>query len=378
MTESRTSLRRPDSRRLTGVAALVAALISGGAFAAPAEESLPVAPATVSAGQAQDPDTAALVATLQKQIAAQQAQLATLEQHLQAKPASAPASGPADREESVVVNGQEVGHPASAPASPLPASGAVTPVPAPETTGAPATASLAATGSVTPEAGRPSAESAPATDGAGLALTTEAQRQAYASGVGVWRDIENSLTTQRAMGIELDRQYVMAGLADMYARRPLKMSREAMDTVMSTLNAQYTDQARAVKEHQEAEGKAYRIAFSRKKGAVSDAGAWYQITERGTGRHLRTSDMAELQVTGMLPDGTVFDPSGQRGQSKTVKVGALLPAVAIGLQKVGVGGHLTVVVPPGKGYGDAGLPPAIPGGATLIFDIQVKGISTAK
>ena len=394
MTDIHVRPGRTDGLRLTGLAALTAALLSSGALAAPVTESLPVAPAAVS-GQApgsagaQDGDDAARVAALQQQIAAQQAQLTALEQHLRAQAASSPAAvaggedgraGPAPGGESVVVNGQEVGHPAPAtPAASATLSGSVVAAPAsaPSAATPPSSSPVPAAAPAAPVAGSTEGTS-PAADNAPLALTTEAQRQAYASGVSVWRDIDNSLTTQRAMGIELDRRYVMAGLEDMYARRPLKMSREAMDTVMSTLNAQYADQAREVKEHQEAEGKAYRIAFSKKKGAYSDAGSWYQITDKGTGRHLRTSDMAELQVTGMLPDGTVFDPSGQNGQTKTVKVGALLPAVAIGLQKVGAGGHITVVVPPGKGYGDAGLPPAIPGGATLIFDIQVKGISTGK
>lgn len=393
MTDIHVRPGRTDGLRLIGLAALTAALLSSGALAAPVTESLPVAPAAVS-GQApgsagaQEGDDAARVAALQQQIAAQQAQLTALEQHLRAQAASSPAAvaggedgraGPAPGGESVVVNGREVGHPAPAtPAASATLSGSVVAAPASApSAGAPSSSPVPADAPAAPGAGSTDG-TAPAADNAPLALTTEAQRQAYASGVSVWRDIDNSLTTQRAMGIALDRRYVMAGLEDMYARRPLKMSREAMDTVMSTLNAQYADQAREVKEHQEAEGKAYRIAFSKKKGAYSDAGSWYQITDKGTGRHLRTSDMAELQVTGMLPDGTVFDPSGQNGQTKTVKVGALLPAVAIGLQKVGAGGHITVVVPPGKGYGDAGLPPAIPGGATLIFDIQVKGISTGK
>nr|EKV3392146.1 FKBP-type peptidyl-prolyl cis-trans isomerase [Klebsiella aerogenes] len=72
--------------------------------------------------------------------------------------------------------------------------------------------------------------------------------------------------------------------------------------------------------------------------------------------------MAVLQVTGLLPDGTVFDSSGQHGETRTVKVGELLPSVVNGLHKVSPGGRIKVVVLPGKGYGDAGFPPLIPGG----------------
>lgn len=208
--------------------------------------------------------------------------------------------------------------------------------------------------------------------------STDVQRQAYASGIGVWQDISNSLASQRSMGIELDPNYVMAGVRDAYAGRGLKMSASDISDAINDLNRIYSERAADVRTHQETEGKAYRISFSKQKGAFSDAGAWYRVGNKGKGPHLRPSDMAVLQITGTLPDGTVFDASGRDGQEKTVKVGAMLPAVAIGLQKVGVGGELTVVVPPGKGYGDAGMPPAIPGGATLIFDIVVRDVESGR
>ncbi len=183
------------------------------------------------------------------------------------------------------------------------------------------------------------------------------------------------MTAQRAMGLALDPQYVMAGLQDMYLKRPLKMSRDTIDTVMATLNQQYQERAKDQRERTESEGRAYRIAFTKENGAKSDAGSWYRILSPGKGRHLRASDTVTLSVTGTLPDGSVFDASGQNGTVKTAKVGALLPAVAIGLQKIAVGGQIRIVVPPNKGYGDAGLPPTIPGGATLIFDITVQGVA---
>ena len=214
-------------------------------------------------------------------------------------------------------------------------------------------------------------QAAPAAVAPPLTLTTSTQRQAYAIGVTVWRQIAASLDAQKAAGIALDPQLVLAGLQDMANGRSLLMSREAIDTVMTTLNQQFHERNEASRAQTESEGRAYRIAFSREKGAKSDAGAWYQVLEAGTGKRLRASDVVELSVTGSLPDGSTFDPSGQNGQTKTAKVSALLPAVAIGLQKVSVGGHIKVVVPPEKGYGEQGLPPSIPGGATLIFDIRV-------
>lgn len=302
-----------------------------------ADGALPVQPATV-AGQ---PEVAAsvlpadqaatMIATLQKQLAEQQALLRMLQDNVAvSKPAAPAESAPV----AAVEPADAIPAPVT-PAAPVTVSGAVAPAPADET------------------------------------QMTTAQRQAYASGVSVWREIESSMTAQRSMGIELDPVWVMKGLQDMSAHQPLKMSREAIDTVTVTLNELYMEKAREARERQQTVGRAWQSAFLKEKGTVRDAGSLYKVVEAGKGRRLTASDVVTLSVTGTLPDGTVFDASGQSGQTKTAKVGALMPAVAIGLQKIARGGHIKIGVPPEKGYGDAGLPPTIPGGATLIFDITV-------
>lgn len=415
---------RPCYRRaatLMLMATLAGVALPAGAQDAPAPSGgLPLQPATLAddaapAGTPPADEMATVVATLQKQIIAQQALLQVLQARLAAgseppsggaggastaavAPASPAASSPTPPHvpPSTSTAGTEASSVSSRPLSPAdagqtPAGAGGATVPAPE--GASVQSGTSAMPSASPDGRRETPPVTPqtaetASGGAGSAptqapadtrtdmpLQTDAQRQAYASGASVWREIKSSITSQHALGIDLDERYVMAGLQDMALNRPLKMSADEMDRTMSALNTDYIRRANEARLHQEAEGKAYRIAFSKQKGAYSDAGAWYRVDDRGQGRHLRTTDMAVLQVTGTLPDGTVFDASGQQGRTRTVKVGSLLPSVAIGLQKVAPGGKLTVVVPPQKGYGDAGLPPTIPGGATLIFDITVKGVT---
>lgn len=316
-----------------------------------------------------DTNYTARLSSLQSQIAAQQALL----EHLQAqarqgdagaqgaKPADPPVS-PGTAQSGAGGGESTAAASATAAATTLPTGPATVAAPAPE--GPDRTRPADNTGQPVSPGGVPDARN-----------MTTAQRQAYASGVSVWHDIENSMNAQRSIGIDLDPRYVMLGVQDMATRQPLKMSRDAIDNVNMTLNQMYLQKSREQLDMQKQQGSAYRIAFSKQKGAKSDAGSWYQVLSRGTGRNLRTTDTVSLLVTGSLPDGTVFDASGQNGQAKTAKVGALLPAVAIGLQKLAPGGHIKIVVPPEKGYGDNGLPPAIPGGATLIFDIQVTGLS---
>ncbi len=209
-----------------------------------------------------------------------------------------------------------------------------------------------------------------------ISIQDESGRRAYASGVSLAYDMKQSLAQQKSLGITLPASLLMAGLQDALSGRPLRMADQDIQSTLSALNSDFSTRLQERRAEEVARGRAFRTEFRRIKGTVSDAGSLYLIDKKGSGR-LRTSDMATLLITGRLPDGTVFEGSGEAGQASKVKVGAMLPAIAIGLQMVGAGGHLTVVVPPEKGYGDMGLPPSIPGGATLIFDITVKGVNDA-
>ena len=63
--------------------------------------------------------------------------------------------------------------------------------------------------------------------------------------------------------------------------------------------------------------------------------------------------------------GTQFDAS-----VFTFTIGTgVIQGFSRGVTGMRVGGQRRVVIPPDLGYGSAGAPPAIPGNATLVFDI---------
>ncbi|MGV3346924.1 FKBP-type peptidyl-prolyl cis-trans isomerase [Enterobacteriaceae bacterium LUAb1] len=203
----------------------------------------------------------------------------------------------------------------------------------------------------------------------------ESMQRAYASGVSLAWELQQSLAIQQSLGITLPTDQLLAGLQDVLTHQPLKLKTSEIQDITKALNTDFRSRMQIRHDDALAQGRIYRQEFSQRKGVENDAGSLYQIIDQGNSPHLHTTDLATLLISARLPDGTIFDGAGDTGQTRKVRVGSMLPAVAIGLQKVGVGGHIMIVVPPEKGYGNAGIPPAIPGGATLIFDITVKGIN---
>jgi FKBP-type peptidyl-prolyl cis-trans isomerase FkpA len=53
---------------------------------------------------------------------------------------------------------------------------------------------------------------------------------------------------------------------------------------------------------------------------------------------------------------------------------AVIPCWTEGVQKMKVGGTAQLVCPPELAYGDRGSPPQMPGGATLVFDVELLDI----
>lgn len=88
----------------------------------------------------------------------------------------------------------------------------------------------------------------------------------------------------------------------------------------------------------------------------------------GTGK-TPASNTATVRVnyTGWLLDGTRFD--GNSGVS--FRLDQVIAGWTEGLSTMKEGGRRLLVIPAKLGYGDAGSPPNIPGGATLVFDVEL-------
>jgi len=75
--------------------------------------------------------------------------------------------------------------------------------------------------------------------------------------------------------------------------------------------------------------------------------------------------------------GEEFDASWNRGEPLRFQlgVGQVIAGWDQGLQGMRVGGRRTITIPPHLGYGDRGAGSAIKGGETLIFVVDLVGVS---
>ena len=110
--------------------------------------------------------------------------------------------------------------------------------------------------------------------------------------------------------------------------------------------------------------------------AVTTAsGLTYIITKRGTGAQPKAGDMVIINYTGMFTNGAKFDSSLDSNEPYQFPLGAgrVIKGWDEGIQKLHVGDHATLIVPPALGYGESGYS-IIPPNATLIFIVEVIGV----
>lgn len=95
-------------------------------------------------------------------------------------------------------------------------------------------------------------------------------------------------------------------------------------------------------------------------------------------RTARKGDLVSVHYTGwLLANAKKFDSSRDRKSPFTFKlgVGQVIKGWDEGVTGACIGEKRRLTIPAGKAYGPNGISGVIPGGATLVFDVELVGIS---
>ena len=197
---------------------------------------------------------------------------------------------------------------------------------------------------------------------------TEDQKTLYALGVLMGKQLSIfNLTAE-------EYEFVQQGSSDAVAGKTLTADPEDYKQKIGAL-AQTRVQVTAQKQKDLA--KPYLEKAAKEKGAEKlSSGLVYQEIKAGTGARPKATDIVKVHYTGTFIDGKIFDSSVQRGEPVEFPLGQVIPCWTEGVAKIKIGGKAKLICPSDIAYGDMGRPP-IPGGATLVFEVELLDIKAA-
>ncbi len=193
---------------------------------------------------------------------------------------------------------------------------------------------------------------------------TKEQKISYALGANIGMNMKQDIK-------QLDYESFLKGVKDAYAG-----TNQFTDQQMQEIFAQLQEDIQAQKKSgvaAEIEKGAKFLEENKKNPEVKEtaSGLQYMVLQEGKGEHPTATSKVTVHYTGKLLDGTVFDSSVDRGEPITFGLNQVIRGWTEGLQLMTPGSKYRLFIPYNLAYGENGAGAMIPGGATLIFDVEL-------
>ena len=194
---------------------------------------------------------------------------------------------------------------------------------------------------------------------------TKEQKISYAIGANLGTQVSHD-------GIELNLDALVQGLRDAMAGQN-KFSDEQMQEAFMMLQQDMQAKQNSAVAVEKEKGRIFLEENKKNPDVkVTPSGLQYKVITMGTGEKPAATNTVTVKYKGTLLDGTVFDSTEkQGGEPIQFPLNGVIPGWTEGVQLMPTGSKFIFYIPSDLAYGDRGAGPQIPGGATLIFEIEL-------
>jgi FKBP-type peptidyl-prolyl cis-trans isomerase FkpA len=203
------------------------------------------------------------------------------------------------------------------------------------------------------------------TSSSGATPQTEDEKTFYALGLILGRNLQQFNMTPAEL------ELVKSGMGDQVQGKTTAVKIEEYGPKVQTLAR---SRATAKADTEKKAGQAFAEKAAAEAGAQKfPSGLVMKTIKEGEGNSPQATDRVKVHYHGTLENGTVFDSSVDRKTPAEFALNQVIPCWTEGVQKMKVHGKSKLVCPSSIAYGDQGRP-GIPGGATLIFEVELLEI----
>lgn len=203
---------------------------------------------------------------------------------------------------------------------------------------------------------------------------TDDQKASYYIGLSIAKNMKQE-------GFKVDADLLAKAIKEEMDGKPKLLPAEDMNTFMQDFMQKQQQNKMAEAGVKAGENKKKGTEFlaknkSNPKVKTTASGLQYEVLQEGDGKTKpKATDVVQVKYTGKLLDGTVFDSTDKNGGAPAdINLGGVIKGWTEGIQLMSKGSKYRFYIPSDLAYGDQGAGGAIPGGSTIIFDVELVGI----
>jgi len=119
----------------------------------------------------------------------------------------------------------------------------------------------------------------------------------------------------------------------------------------------------------------FLVHNAKREGVKKTAsGLQYEVIKEGSGERPVDTSVVKVHYEGFLLNGKPFDSSRERGEPTQFPLNQVIRGWTEGVQLMGIGSKYKFYIPYQLAYGEQGSGEMIPGGALLVFEVELIDI----